>query len=449
MAPRTCLTVVLAAGEGTRMKSALPKVLHQAAGRSLVGHTVLAAREAGANRLAVVVGPDRNDVAEEVRSFNPDAQIFVQKERQGTAHAVLQARGALQQPADDIIILFADTPLVSPATLMQLRTALADGAAVAVTGFYPHDPEGYGRLVIDDGELVAIREDRDATLGERKIGFCNAGLMALAGSTALELLDGVSNANAKREFYLTDVVSLARAAGLKTVAIVAEEEEVQGVNTRAQLSAVEHVLQRKLRAAAMASGVTLVAPDTVFISADTKFGQDITVEPNVFFGPGVTVENGATVRAFCHLEGAHVGKNVTIGPFARLRPGASLGANTRIGNFVEIKNAVLDNDVKVNHLAYVGDAHVGADANIGAGAITCNYDGTQKHHTEIGAGAFVGVNSALVAPVTVGEGAYIGTGSVITKDVPADALAVARARQVVKPGWAKARRQSNPKKKHD
>jgi bifunctional UDP-N-acetylglucosamine pyrophosphorylase/glucosamine-1-phosphate N-acetyltransferase len=449
MPPRTCLTLVLAAGEGTRMKSARPKVLHQAAGRSLVGHAISGAREAGADRLAVVVGPGREDVAEEVRAYAPDAQIFVQKDRQGTAHAVLQARTALQQPADDVLVLFADTPLVRPERLKQLRDALADGAAVAVTGFYPHDPEGYGRLILEDDELVAIREERDATLDEKKIGFCNAGIMALAGAQALELLDGVSNANAKREFYLTDVVSLARAAGLKTVAIVAEEEEVQGVNTRAQLAAVEHVLQQKLRAQAMAGGVTLVAPETVFLSADTKFGQDILVEPNVVFGPGVTVEDGVTIRAFCHLEGAHIGKNVTIGPFARLRPGASLGANTRIGNFVEIKNAVLDRDVKVNHLAYVGDAHVGADANIGAGAITCNYDGTQKHHTEIGAGAFVGVNSALVAPVTIGEGAYIGTGSVITKDVPADALAVARTRQMVKPGWAKARRTKSPKSKHD
>jgi bifunctional UDP-N-acetylglucosamine pyrophosphorylase/glucosamine-1-phosphate N-acetyltransferase len=447
MAPRTCLTVVLAAGEGTRMKSARPKVLHQAAGRSLVGHAMLAAVEAGASRLAVVVGPGREDVADEVRAHARGAQIFVQKERLGTAHAVLAARGALEQAADDIVVLFADTPLVTPQTLMRLRGALADGAVIAVTGFYPHDPEGYGRLIVEDGELAAIREDRDATPDERKVGFCNAGLMAMAGPQALELLDGVSNANAKREFYLTDVVTLARAAGLKTVAIVAEEEEVQGVNTRGQLAAVEHVLQQKLRTAAMAGGVTLVAPETVFLSADTKFGTDIVVEPNVVFGPGVTVEDGATIRSFCHLEGAHIGRDVIIGPFARLRPGASLGEKTRIGNFVEIKNAILDRDVKVNHLAYVGDAHVGAEANIGAGAITCNFDGAQKHRTEIGAGAFVGVNSALVAPVTIGEGAYIGTGSVITKDVPADALAVARARQTVKPGWAKERRNKNPKPK--
>ena len=446
MAPRTCLTVVLAAGEGTRMKSDLPKVLHAAAGRTLVGHAIGAARNAGADRLAVVVGPGREDVAAEARKHAPEAQIFVQEDRRGTAHAVLQARAALEQPADDLLILFADTPLIEPDTLARMREALAEGASVAVLGFHPENAEGYGRLIVENGLLTAIREDRDASADERKIGFCNAGLMALAGKDALELLDGVSNTNAKREFYLTDVVGLARAAGWKTVALEADEAEVQGVNTRAQLAAVEAAVQKKLRAAAMAGGVTLVAPETVFLSADTKFGRDILVEPHVFFGPGVTVEDGVTIRAYCHFEGAHIGKDVTIGPFARLRPGASLGAHTRIGNFVEIKNAVLDNDVKVNHLAYVGDAHVGADANIGAGAITCNYDGTRKHHTEIGAGAFVGVNSALVAPVTIGDGAYIGTGSVITKDVPADALAVARARQMVKEGWAAQRRKTHPKK---
>jgi bifunctional UDP-N-acetylglucosamine pyrophosphorylase/glucosamine-1-phosphate N-acetyltransferase len=449
MALRTCLTLVLAAGEGTRMKSARPKVLHEAAGRSLVGHALSSAKAAGANRLAAIIGPDREDVAAEVRRYAPEAQVFVQTERQGTAHAVLAARGALEQPADDILVLFADTPLVRPETLKRLREALADGAAIAVLGFSAKDPTGYGRLVVENGELVAIREERDANADERKIGFCNAGLMALSGEHALTLLQGVSNANAKREFYLTDVVGLARGLGLKTIALEADESEVQGVNTRAQLAAVEAQFQERLRTKAMDNGATFIAPETVFLSADTKLGRDILVEPNVFFGPGVTVEDGATIRAFCHLEGAHVGKHVTIGPFARLRPGASLGAHTRIGNFVEIKNAVLDRDVKVNHLAYVGDANVGADANIGAGAITCNYDGVQKHRTEIGAGAFIGVNSALVAPVSVGEGAYIATGSVITKDVPADSLAVARARQEVKEGWAAKRRKKYPKKKHD
>jgi bifunctional UDP-N-acetylglucosamine pyrophosphorylase/glucosamine-1-phosphate N-acetyltransferase len=431
------------------MKSARPKVLHEAAGRSLVGHALSSAVAAGASRLAAVIGPDRDDVAKEVRAYAATAQVFVQTERLGTAHAVLAARAALEQPADDVLVLFADTPLVRPETLSRMREALAEGAAIAVLGFSAADPSGYGRLITDKGELVAIREERDANADELKIGFCNAGLMALAGAHALTLLEAVTNANAKREFYLTDVVGLARGLGLKTVALEADETEVQGVNTRAQLASAEAQFQARLRLTAMDNGATLISPETVFLSADTKLGRDVLIEPNVFFGPGVTVEDGATIRANCHLEGAHVGKNVTIGPFARLRPGASLGENTRIGNFVEIKNAVLDHDVKVNHLAYVGDAHVGADANIGAGAITCNYDGVNKHRTEIGAGAFIGVNSALVAPVTVGAGAYIGTGSVITKDVPADALAVARARQEVKEGWAAKRRARNPKKKHD
>ncbi len=445
MASRTCLTVILAAGEGTRMKSDRPKVLHEAAGRSLLAHAVLAAEAAGTDRLAVIVGPDRDDVAAEVHRNASGAQVFIQRERRGTAHAVLSARGALEQPADDVLVLFADTPLVRPETLGRMRAALADGAAVAVLGFYPQDPAGYGRLIVEGDELAAIREEKDASADEKKIGFCNAGLMALSGAHALSLLDGVGDANVQREFYLTDVVGLARSAGLKTVALVADEEEVQGVNTRVQLAAVEAVAQRRLRQDAMLGGVTMIAPDTVFLSADTVFGRDVLIEPHVVFGPGVSVEDGATIRAYCHLEGAHVGRNVTIGPFARLRPGASLGEGTRIGNFVEIKNAVLDAEVKVNHLAYVGDAHVGAEANIGAGAITCNYDGARKHRTEIGAGAFIGVNAALVAPVTVGEGAYIGTGSVITKNVPADSLAVARARQSVMEGWAARRREKNPK----
>jgi bifunctional UDP-N-acetylglucosamine pyrophosphorylase / glucosamine-1-phosphate N-acetyltransferase len=445
---RTCLTLVLAAGEGTRMRSSLPKVLHRAAGRSLLGHAMTAAVAAGADRFAVV-GPDREDVAAEARGVQPGAEVFTQTERLGTAHAVLAARSALEQPADDVLILFADTPLVRPETLQALRNALASGADVAVLGFRAKDPTGYGRLLVDGDELAAIREEKDASDEERRVDLCNAGLMALSGSHALELLDAVGNANAKGEFYLTDVVEIARTRGLKAVVLEAAEAEVQGVNTRAQLAAAEAAFQQRLRAAVMESGVTLIAPETVFLSADTRIAGDVVVEPNVVFGPGVTVEAGAVIHAFCHLEGAHVGAGVSIGPFARLRPGASLAEGARIGNFVEIKNAVLDEGVKVNHLAYVGDSHVGADANIGAGAITCNYDGTNKHRTEIGAGAFIGVNSALVAPVTVGRGAYVATGSIITEDVPADALALARSRQTVKPGWAEDRRRTHPKAKKD
>lgn len=446
MTSRTCLTLILAAGEGTRMKSALPKVLHRAAGRTLLGHAICAAREAGAGRLAIVVGPSHGDVAAEALYHAPEAQIFVQVERKGTAHAVLAARAALEQSSDDILVLFGDTPLIRAETLCRLRGAVAEDAAVAVLGFEPKSPSGYGRLIMKDGELVAIREEKDASEEEKEISLCNAGLMALSGGYALNLLDRVTNNNASGEFYLTDVVGLARASGLKAVALVADEAEVQGVNTRVQLAAVEAAFQERLREHAMREGATLIAPESVFFAADTKLGRDVTIEPNVFFGPGVTVEDGATIRAYCHVEGAHIGKDVTIGPFARLRPGASLGQHTRIGNFVEIKNAVLDHGVKVNHLAYVGDASVGADANIGAGAITCNYDGVRKHRTEIGAGAFVGVNSALVAPVSIGAGAYIATGSVITDDVPPNALGIARSRQTVKEGWAEERRKNNPKK---
>jgi bifunctional UDP-N-acetylglucosamine pyrophosphorylase/glucosamine-1-phosphate N-acetyltransferase len=290
-------------------------------------------------------------------------------------------------------------------------------------------------------ELMAIREDRDATPEERKLGFCNGGLMALAGKHALAILKRIGNSNAKGEFYLTDAVAIAREMGLKAVAIETLEDDVRGINTKAQLAEAEAVLQKRLRTAALEAGVTMIAPETVFLSADTKFGKDVTIEPNVVFGPGVTVDDGATIRSFSHLEGAHVGKDARVGPFARLRPGADLGQNVHIGNFVEIKAAKIEAGAKANHLAYIGDARVGADANVGAGTITCNYDGVAKHHTDIGKGAFIGSNSALVAPVKIGDGAYIGTGSVITKDVPAGALAIARAKQVVKEGWAKRLRQ--------
>ncbi|MFC5068770.1 bifunctional UDP-N-acetylglucosamine diphosphorylase/glucosamine-1-phosphate N-acetyltransferase GlmU [Flaviflagellibacter deserti] len=450
MSSRTCLTVILAAGEGTRMRSSLPKVLHAAAGRSLLGHTLSSARDAGAERLAVVVGPGREDVAGEARKYAADSAIFVQRERLGTAHAVLAARDVLTKPADDLLIAFADTPLVKPETLTRMREALADGADVVVLGFQAENPFGYGRLVVKDGQLTAIREEKDATDEERAIRFCNAGLMAIAGKSALSLIETVGNDNAKSEYYLTDVVEIARQKGLRAVALEASEAEVQGVNTKAQLAAVEAEFQKRLRSAALEQGVTLIAPETVFFSADTVLGHDVIVEPNVVFGPGVRVEDNVVIHSFCHLEGAHVGRGVSLGPFARLRPGASLAEKTRIGNFVEIKNAILDENVKVNHLAYIGDAHVGRDANIGAGAITCNYDGVRKHRTEIGAGSFIGVNSALVAPVTVGEGAYIATGSVITDDVPANALGIARGRQVNKEGWADERRKSAPPKlSHD
>ncbi|MEP9353074.1 bifunctional UDP-N-acetylglucosamine diphosphorylase/glucosamine-1-phosphate N-acetyltransferase GlmU [Xanthobacter sp. KR7-65] len=446
MRDRSLLVVVLAAGEGTRMKSRLPKVLHKVAGRSMLHHVLEATRAAGATRTAVVVGPGREDVAAEAMRIVPEAEVFVQTDRLGTAHAVLAARAALEQGADDVLVLYADTPLVRPETLAALRAPLADGAAVAALGFTPDDPTGYGRLVTSGDALLAIREEKDASPEEKAIGFCNAGLMALSGAHALSILDRIGNANAKGEYYLTDAVEIARADGLPAVAARADTEEVAGVNSRIQLAEAEAILQKRLRLAAMAGGATLIAPETVFFSADTQLGRDVIVEPNVVFGPGVSVGDDVIIHAFCHLEGAHLEAGVSIGPYARLRPGTRLDAGVRIGNFVETKAAHIESGAKVNHLSYVGDAHVGAGANLGAGTITCNYDGFAKYRTEVGAGAFIGVNSALVAPVTIGAGAYVGTGAVITSDVPANALALARSRQVVKEGWASAFRAARAKK---
>ncbi|MET0529819.1 MAG: bifunctional UDP-N-acetylglucosamine diphosphorylase/glucosamine-1-phosphate N-acetyltransferase GlmU [Microvirga sp.] len=433
---RTCLAVVLAAGEGTRMKSDKPKVLHQVANRSLLGHVLAVVTEAGATQVAVVIGPDREDSEKEVRKSLPDARTFVQRERRGTAHAVLSAREALAMKPDDVLIAYADTPLVKPSTFATLRAPLAKGAAVVVMAFEAKDPTGYGRLITSGETLLAIREHRDASEEERKISLCNGGLMAIRGDVALNLLDKVDNKNAKGEFYLTDIVEIARDLGLETAVAVVPEEEIHGVNDRAQLAAAERMIQERLREAAMASGVTLVAPETVFFSHDTKLGRDVIVEPNVIFGPGVTVEAGAVIHSFSHLEGTHVASGAGIGPFARLRPGAAIGPKAKVGNFVEIKNTDLGAGAKVSHLTYLGDATIGAEANIGAGTITCNYDGFGKYRTEIGEGAFIGSNSSLVAPITIGRGAFVGSGSVITDSIPDDALAIGRGRQVTKEGWA-------------
>jgi len=441
MQRRTCLAIVLAAGEGTRMRASLPKVLHRIAGRTLLAHVLSAAVKAGSMEVAVVVGPDHDAVAQEARALAPKVRIYEQKQRRGTAHAVLAARQALRGKPDEILVMFADTPLVRPETLRKLRVALARGAAVAVLGFRPADPTGYGRLITHGGQLIAIREERDASAVERKATLCNGGLMALAGNSALAILDRIGNTNANGEYYLTDAVACARDMGLKAVAMETGEDEMRGINTKVQLAETEAVLQQRLRAAALDAGVTMIAPETVYLSADTKFGKDVTIEPNVVFGPGVTVADGATIRSFSHLEGAHVGKGARVGPFARLRPGAELGADAHIGNFVEVKQAKIGAGAKANHLAYIGDASVGADVNIGAGTITCNYDGVGKHRTAIGKGAFIGSNTALVAPVKIGDGAYVGSGSVVTKDVPADSLALARGEQTVKVGWAKRLRQ--------
>ncbi len=436
MGARTCLAIVLAAGEGTRMRSAQPKVLHAIAGRSMLAHVLAALRDAGQTETAVVVGPGHAAVAAEAKAVLPGAEMFVQAERRGTAHAVLAAKSAIARGADDILVIFGDTPLIRPQTLAKLRAELAQGAAVAVLGFRPADPTGYGRLVMDGDNLIAIREQADASEAERAIATCNGGLMALAGAQALAILQKIGSDNRKHEFYLTDAVAIARTMGLRTRAVEVTEDEVSGINTKAQLAAAESQMQQRLRQAALDAGVTLVAPETVFLASDTKLGKDVVIEPYVMFGPGVTVEEGATIRSFSHIHGAHVGPGAIVGPFARLRPGARLEEGVHIGNFVEVKEALIEAGAKANHLSYIGDARVGAGANIGAGTITCNYDGAAKHRTDIGKGAFIGSNSALVAPVTIGDGAYVGSGSVITRDVPAEALAIGRGRQTVKEGWA-------------
>jgi bifunctional UDP-N-acetylglucosamine pyrophosphorylase / glucosamine-1-phosphate N-acetyltransferase len=436
MTARSCLAIVLAAGEGTRMRSSKAKVLHQVAGRSLLAHVLAAVADAGVTSTAVVIGPGQDTVAAEAKRAVPDVATFTQHERRGTAHAVLAAKSALASPADDILVVYGDTPLIRPQTLSRLRAPLAAGAAIAVLGFRPADPAGYGRLILAGDELIAIREEAEASASERKIGLCNGGLMAFAGVSALAILEKIGNANSKHEFYLTDAIEIARGMKLRTVAVEVEEDDVRGINTKGQLAEAEAVAQQRLRDAALNAGVTLIAPETVFLSADTKVGKDVVVEPYVVFSEKVTVEDGAVIRSFSHLAGAHVGKGASVGPFARLRPGAELGEGAHIGNFVEIKAAVIEAGAKANHLSYIGDAFVGANANVGAGTIVCNYDGTEKHQTRIGKGAFIGSNSALVAPVDIGDGAYIGSGSVITDNVPADALALGRSRQVVKEGWA-------------
>ena len=406
------------------------------AGQSLLAHVLTAVGAAGTTATAVVVGPGQDEVAAEAKRVLPGAATFVQRERRGTAHAVLAAKAAIAKLPDDILVVYGDTPLIRPDTLTRLRAPLAKGAAVAVLAFRPADPTGYGRLITSGDELIAIREEADASPRERKIDLCNGGIMALAGNNALAILERIGDDNRKHEFYLTDAVEIARGMTLRAVAVEAEEDDVRGINTKAQLAEAEAIAQARLRKAALDAGVTLVAPETVFLSADTTFGKDVVVEPYVVFGEKVKIEDGAVIHSFSHLAGAHVGKGVSVGPFARLRPGTKLGDGARIGNFVEVKEAVVEAGAKANHLSYIGDAFVGANANIGAGTITCNYDGSSKHRTEIGKDVFIGSNSALVAPVKIGEGAYVGSGSVITEDVPAQALALGRGRQVVKEGWA-------------
>ncbi len=430
------MVVILAAGQGTRMRSKLPKVLHKVAGLSMLGHAMAVADACGSTKLVIVTSPGQNDVRAEAQKRNVDATVVIQHDQFGTAHAVLAARNALEQHSGPVLILYGDTPLVRRETLIEVIGKLKEGDQVVVVGFEAADPTGYGRLLLGpDEKLLEIVEHADASDEQRTVTLCNSGIVALGAGKALSILERIGNDNAKGEFYLTDSVAVARSDGATASVVRAEADDVLGVNSRVQLAEVEEIYQRRQRETVMVSGVTMIAPRTVTLSHDTQIAQDVVIEPNVFFGPGVCVEENVHIRAFSHLEQTHVGAGATIGPYARLRPGTRLGAGTRIGNFVEIKAADIAEGAKVNHLSYVGDATVGANANIGAGTITCNYDGFSKHTTEIGTGAFIGSNSALVAPVKVGDGAYVGSGSVITRNVAAGALAVTRAQQIEKPGW--------------
>ena len=434
---RPLLIIVLGAGKGTRMKSSMPKVLHAVGGRSMLAHVLALSACARADKLAVVIGPGMDGVAKEIGKQAPDAQVFIQHTQRGTADAVLSAREAMAGWEWDTLVLYADTPLITAETIERLRDALAAGAGVAVLGFEAANPTGYGRLLQDEaGQLVAIREQKDASEAERAVRLCNSGVMAFALPDVVGVLEAIGNANANGEFYLTDAVEIARSRGASTAVVVCPETEVLGVNARDQLAVAEGLFQGRMRAQAMADGATLIAPDTVWFSYDTKIGRDVIVEPNVFFGPGVTVGDNVLIRANCHIEGASVGDGAKVGPFARLRPGAELGPDVHIGNFVEVKNVAMGARSKANHLTYLGDGSVGADANVGAGTIFCNYDGFKKHRTEVGAGAFIGSNSSLVAPVKIGDGAYIGSGSVITKNVAPGSLALERSTQEERPGWA-------------
>jgi bifunctional UDP-N-acetylglucosamine pyrophosphorylase/glucosamine-1-phosphate N-acetyltransferase len=426
--------ITLAAGQGTRMNSDLPKALHPLAGVPLLAHALTTARSIDPERTIVVVGHGGDDVAEVARAIDDEVTVVEQPEQKGTADAVRAAAPALEAFEGTVIILYADTPLVRPETLRAMLESNAKGAAVVVLGFESADPDEYGRLVVDDAGLAAIVEARDATPDELAIRLCNSGIMAANAEVLFNLIEAVEPNNAKREYYLTDVVRLARAAGLSTAALTCPEEETLGVNSRADLAAAEAAFQDRARGAALANGATLTDPATVWFALDTVVGRDVVIGQNVVFGPEVTIESGATILPFCHFERCHISRGARVGPFSRLRPGAEIAEDVHIGNFVEVKNSIVEEGAKANHLTYVGDARVGAHANIGAGTIVCNYDGVFKHHTSIGARAFIGSNTALVAPVRVGEAALIGAGSVITEDVPPDALALSRSTQVTRPG---------------
>ncbi|HTX49043.1 MAG TPA: bifunctional UDP-N-acetylglucosamine diphosphorylase/glucosamine-1-phosphate N-acetyltransferase GlmU [Caulobacteraceae bacterium] len=439
MSPRAA--VILAAGQGTRMKSPTPKVLHRVGGRALIDHAIDVAEGLGCRRIVVVLSAGAPEVRRHVAERLGEGAVAIQDPPLGTGHAVLAAKAALADFDGEVVVTLADSALLTPEAVAPLFDLRAAGADVAVLGFHATNPLGYGRLIVQGDRLIRIVEEREASPQERTVSACNSGVLAAHAGLLFELLGKVGAANAKGEYYLTDVVGIAAKAGKSVRAAFAKEEVFQGVNSQAELAVAEAAFQRRRRTELMEAGVTLTAPETVFVSWDTEIGPGVLVEPDVVMAPGVRIETGAVIRSFSHLEGAVVRSGAIVGPFARLRPGADIGEDAHIGNFVEVKKVAVGKGAKANHLAYLGDGSVGAGANIGAGTIFCNYDGFDKYDTHVGEGAFIGSDTALVAPVRVGAGAYTGSGSVITEDVASDALALARGRQVEKPGWAAAFRE--------
>jgi bifunctional UDP-N-acetylglucosamine pyrophosphorylase/glucosamine-1-phosphate N-acetyltransferase len=429
--------VVLAAGMGTRMNSEVPKVLHQIGAAPLLHHAMAAGMALDPAHIVVVTGHGGQAVAASAKAFEASAEIVVQEPQLGTGHAVAQAAPLLANESGDVIVLYGDTPFVTAQTLQSMIDARARHAVV-VLGFEPKDTARYGRLIMQGDELIRIAEFKGATDEEKQLTLCNSGVICASAKDLFSLVAEVQNTNAAQEFYLTDIIEIATSKGLSAGVVRCDETETLGIDSRAQLAAAESAFQARMRAEAMDNGVTLTAPETVFFALDTFIGRDAIIGPNVIFGPRVTIESGAEIKGFCHLEGCHISRGASVGPFARLRPGAELAEDVHVGNFVEIKNSILDEGVKVGHLTYLGDAHVGEFTNIGAGTVTCNYDGVLKHRTTIGKNVFIGSDTMLVAPVTVGDGALTGSGSVITQDVPADAIALGRARQVNRLGLASA-----------
>lgn len=434
---RSCLAIILAAGDSSRMKSSKSKVLHSIGGLPIISHIVSTSAKADIDHVCLVLGRDAEKVKETASLTGVSVSAHLQKERLGTGHAVLQARDEIAKGYDDVLALVGDAPLIRQDVLDELRNGLAQGADVVVAGFEAVDPFGYGRMIVENGELVAIIEEKEASDAQRQITFCNGGLIAINGKIANELLDAIGNDNEKGEYYLTDIVEICQNLGKKAIAISAPESDLMGCNTRSELAELEAEWQSRKREELMLSGVTMIDPKSVFLSYDTEIAQDVLVEPNVWFGPNVRVGKDAQILAFSHIEGATIGQGAIIGPFARLRPGAELAEKVKVGNFCEVKKAKVGKGSKINHLSYIGDSIIGEGVNIGAGTITCNYDGYNKHLTEIGDNSFIGSNSSLIAPVKIGDGALVGSGTVVNQNVPDNSLAVTRVPQLNVAGGGK------------